>query len=43
MKKTGTQFLRNAASPDIRNQDGVKDYLFCNEYEQILGGSEKWF
>ncbi len=43
MKETGTEFLRAGRSPNLRNQDGIKEYLLCNECEQLLGKSEKWF
>ncbi len=43
MKQTGMQFLRSGKSPNIRVQDGIKEYLFCRKCEQIFGTSEKWF
>lgn len=43
MKETGSNFLRNYTSPNIRIQDGYKKYLLSEKAEQLFSAKEKWF
>jgi hypothetical protein len=42
-KKTGSQYLRKVAEPNIRMQDGAKEYLLGEKAEQEFSKREKWF
>ncbi|UQB69543.1 hypothetical protein [Epilithonimonas zeae] len=43
LKSTGSKYLRNIENPDIRHQDGTKEYLLCNDCEQLFSKRERWF
>lgn len=43
MKKTGGKYLRNYENPDIRIQDGPKEYLLGEQAEQEFSKRERWF
>jgi len=43
MKATGSKYLRGYATPNKRDQDGLKKYLLSEEAEQIFSKREKWF
>ncbi len=43
MKSTGSKYLRNIENPNKRHQDGAKDYLLCNDCEQLFSKRERWF
>jgi len=42
-KKTGSKYLRNFATPNVRVQDGEKRYLLSEKAEQDFSAREKWF
>lgn len=43
VKKTGSQYFRNLNKPNKREQDGLKEYLLCEDAEQLFSIREKWF
>lgn len=43
MKSTGSKYLRNIENPNKRHQDGTKQYLLCNNCEQLFSKRERWF
>jgi hypothetical protein len=43
LKKTGGAFIRKADNPNKRQEDGVKQYLLCNECEQLFSKLEDKF
>src|SRR5665647_1861288 len=43
MKKTGGKYIRKADNPNKRVEDGVKDYLLCNDCEQLFSKLEDKF
>lgn len=40
---SATGFLRGGTDPNVRRQDGHKDYLLCEECEQVLSKHEQKF
>src|SRR5258708_13965527 len=43
VKRSAPSALRSHRTPNLRIQDGEKEYLLCWECEQIFGGWEKTF
>lgn len=43
MRKTGTGFLRDPEEPNVRLEDGDKDYWLCRECEQRFSARETQF
>jgi len=43
MKKTGGKYLRTYENPDVRVQDGPKEYLLGEQAEQEFSKRERWF
>lgn len=43
LKKTGSNYLRTYKNPNVRQQDGIKQYLLSHKAEQRFGVKEKWF
>lgn len=43
MQRTGGKYFRTLENPNIRNQDGDKTRLLCDDCEQKFSKSEKWF
>lgn len=43
LKATGGHYFRFTGDPNRRRQDGVKEYLLCDDCEQAFGVSETWF
>lgn len=43
MKSTGSKYMRGIENPNIRLQDGPKEYLLCENAEQIFSKRERWF
>jgi len=43
MKKTGGKYLRTIENPDVRVQDGPKEYLLGEKAEQEFSKRERWF
>lgn len=43
MKETGTGYFRRVEEPNIRLQDGFKEYLLCVQCEQLFASRENYF
>ena len=43
MKRDAGPFLRRIDTPNRRQQDGIKQYLLCEDCEQRLNPAETWF
>lgn len=43
LKQTGGKYIRKADNPNKRVEDGVKEYLFCHECEQLFSKLEDKF
>ncbi len=43
LKQTGGKYIRKADNPNKRVEDGVKEYLFCRECEQLFSKLEDKF
>lgn len=43
MKETGTGYFRGIDEPNIRLQDGSKEYLLCTKCEQLFATRESFF
>lgn len=43
MRNTGGRFLRISSAPNLRQQDGIKEKLLCQDCEQKFSKYETWF
>ena len=43
LKSTGSKYLRSFENPNKRLQDGIKEYLLCDDCEQLFSKRERWF
>jgi len=43
LKNTGSKYLRNATTPNLRQQDGIKRFWLSHEAEEDFSRREKWF
>ncbi len=43
MRKSGSKHQRNIVNPNIRQQDGIKEYLLCQDCETLFSGFETYF
>jgi len=43
LKKSGGKYIRKADNPNKRVEDGIKEYLFCNDCEQLFSKLEDKF
>lgn len=43
LKETSPGFIRDSKNPNIRTQDGIKEYLLCEDCEQLFSSWEREF
>ena len=43
MRKTGGTYFRSTGEPQVRKQDGAKEYLLCGDCEQRFSSREAYF